>query len=761
MPAGVRPIAQRPEPVRRDPPSGAVHPVRPFWDNPRAIIFSIVLLLAILAGFLSLASRSATLAPDFLAEVVLYALLAVDLTMLVALLFVLARSIIKLLVERRHGLPFARFRAKLVAVLLGMTIVPAVLVLIVGSELIRNSVALWFNAPIEEVLTSANQIASDYYHDRETEVRDGAERVARALASRNLGAPDVSAVRDLIAAEVRQGNLQMVEVYRVVPGESPGAQVEPLVDVAAPTLPQGYDRAVADRLAEQTLARPTEPRATPLGGGGELIQSAAVVRTSAGKAVAVVVATDSLTGEFAARARRLTRAYERYTQLRVLRQPLAGVYLSAFLMLTLFILVGATWMGLYLAKRITRPVQRLAAAAREVGAGHLDQRLEPETMDEFGSLVEAFNAMTGELATSRRHLERSALNLERKNLEIEDRRRYMETILERIATGVISLDRDGSISTLNGAAARLLRLDDDVIGQKARDVFARDDLQPLADLLRQGVESGGDSHAQEVTLNRDGRELQLAAVVTTLQSEAPGAGTVVVLDDVTPLIRAQKVAAWREVARRLAHEIKNPLTPIQLSADRLRRHFSGAPPQSRALLEECTSTIAGEVESLKALVDEFSQFARMPPARTVPTDLHVLLNETLALYNGLLLDVTFERRFADALPPVRVDPEQIRRVMINLIDNALEAMERHGHVFVETRYDGEKKVARVVVADDGPGVPLEDRDKLFMPYYSTKRRGSGLGLAIVRRIVAEHDGRIEVDDNLPRGARFTIELPCS
>jgi two-component system nitrogen regulation sensor histidine kinase NtrY len=761
MPAGARPIAQRGEPVRRDAPSGAVHIARPFWDNPRAIIFSIVLLLAILAGFLSLASRSATLAPDFLAEVVLYALLAVDVTMLVALLFVLARSIIKLVVERRRGLPFARFRAKLVAVLLGMTLVPAVLVLIVGSELIRTSVALWFNAPIEEVLTSANQIASDYYQDRETEVRDGAERVARALASRNLAAPDVSAVRDLIASEVRRGNLQMVEVYRVSATDSANLQVEPLVDVAAPTLPQGYDRAVADRLAEQTLARPTEPRATALGGGGELIQSAAVVRTTGGRPVGVVVATDSLTGEFAARARRMTRAYERYNQLRVLRQPLAGVYLSAFLMLTLFILVGATWMGLYLAKRITRPVQRLAAAVREVGAGHLDQRIEPETMDEFGTLVEAFNVMTGELATSRSHLERSALNLERKNLEIEDRRLYMETILERIATGVISLDHDGSISTLNGAAARLLRLDRDVIGRGARTVFAREDLQPLADLLRRGVDNGADSHAQEVTLNRDGRELQLAAVVTTLQSEAPGAGTVMVLDDVTPLIRAQKVAAWREVARRLAHEIKNPLTPIQLSADRLRRHFSGAPPQSRALLEECTSTIAGEVESLKALVDEFSQFARMPPARTVPTDLHTLLNETLALYNGLLLDVSFERRFAEILPSVRVDPEQIRRVMVNLIDNALEAMGRRGHVLVETRYDGERKIVRVIVADDGPGVPPQDRDKLFMPYYSTKRRGSGLGLAIVRRIVAEHDGRIEVGDNTPRGARFTIELPSS
>jgi two-component system nitrogen regulation sensor histidine kinase NtrY len=235
---------------------------------------------------------------------------------------------------------------------------------------------------------------------------------------------------------------------------------------------------------------------------------------------------------------------------------------------------------------------------------------------------------------------------------------------------------------------------------------------------------------------------------------------VLVLDDVTPLIRAQKVAAWREVARRLAHEIKNPLTPIQLSAERLRRHFSGAPPQARALVNECTQTIVGEVESLKGLVDEFSQFARMPSPRTVPTDLGQLITDTIALYNGIFTDVGIDQRFAPGMPLVRLDAEQIRRVIINLVDNAIEAMERRGHIVVETQLDAANSVVRVVVADDGPGIPPAEREKLFLPYYSTKRRGSGLGLAIVRRIIAEHGGSIDVGDNTPRGTRFTIELPC-
>jgi two-component system nitrogen regulation sensor histidine kinase NtrY len=236
---------------------------------------------------------------------------------------------------------------------------------------------------------------------------------------------------------------------------------------------------------------------------------------------------------------------------------------------------------------------------------------------------------------------------------------------------------------------------------------------------------------------------------------------VLVFDDVTPLVRAQKAAAWREVARRLAHEIKNPLTPIQLCAERLRRHFSAAPDATRQLVDECTTTIVGEVESLKGLVDEFSQFARMPAPRAVPTDLHQLLGEALALYNGIFTEVEIRRHFAPQLPAVAVDPEQIRRVVINVVDNAIEAMDQRGTIDLETHHDAGSHTVRITVADNGPGIPPAEREKLFLPYYSTKRRGSGLGLAIVRRIVAEHGGTIEVSDNTPRGTRFSIHLPVA
>jgi len=738
-------------------------PRRPFRDNPRLILAGIVLLLVALAGTLALARGSLGLSPDFLTEFVLYALSAADLTMLVALIFVLARNVVKLLVERRRALPFARFRAKLVAALLGMTLIPAVLVLLVGSELIRSSVDRWFNAPMDEVLTSASRIASDYYHERQLLADEAAQRVAARLAPLDLSAGAVSAVRDLLLPEVTDRRVQMVEVYRLPPPAAGSAEAMPLVDVAAPTLPPGYVRAVADRLAARAAGGGETWTREPLDGGGELIRAAAVVRRAGGEPSGVVIVSDYLTGELAARARRLTDAYEDYNQARVLKRPLTGVYLSFFLMLTLMILVSATWMGLYVAKRITQPVQKLAAAAREIEAGHLDHRVEAETAnpDEFTGLIDAFNSMTDELARSRRRLDRSTRDLERKHAEGETRRRYIETILERVATGVVSVDEEGRVSTVNSAAARLLAVEASVVGHPVESVFSRLDLAPIGRLLGGASVGRREPVAQEVTLVREGRDLHLAVVATALQGEggAPE-GLVLVLDDVTPLIRAQKVAAWREVARRLAHEIKNPLTPIQLSAERLNRHFGAAPDATRALVEECTRSIVGEVESLKALVDEFSQFARMPTPKAVPTDLHRLLTDTLALYNGLLGEVRIERSFAPDLPPVSLDAEQLRRVVINLVDNAVEALNRHGTILIQTQHDRGAGVARIIVADDGPGIPPAERDKLFLPYYSTKKRGSGLGLAIVRRIVAEHGGNIEVSDNVPRGTRFTVELPC-
>ena len=735
---------------------------KPFLDNTKLILAGIVALIAALAGLLSLASRSSDVAPDVLAEFVLYALSATNLTILLALVFVLARNIVKLVVEQRRAIPFARFRTRLVIALLGMTLIPAVLVLIVGSELIRNNIDQFFNRPMTNILSSARDIASDYYRERQRTVSSVAQRLARRLDQFELPA-DAASAREIAAPEVAQERIDLIEIYRVGPGGQ--LLVPAVVEVAAPAVPRNYPRAGTEQLARQVLqtgraSDAVEQLAIP--NGGDLVRTAAPLRSStSGPVRGVLIASEYLTGEFASRARSLTSAYMDYRQLEVQKPALSSVYLGFFVMLTLMIMVAATWLGLYLAKRITRPVQMLAAAADEIGAGHLDHRVDVQAGDEFASLIDAFNRMAGDLAASRRRLERSAIELEKKHEDVEGRRQYVETVLDRIATGVISVDNEGRIRTWNSAATRLLGIDSRVDGLRVPAVFGAPELEPLARLITDRASRKDEAMPKEVAISRDGRELHLLVMITPLRrAEGRADGVVVVFDDVSPLIRAQKVAAWREVARRLAHEIKNPLTPIQLSAERLQRHFAGAPEATRALVDECATAIVTEVEALKGLVDEFSQFARMPAPRATPTDLHGLLDDALALYSGLFSDVQIRTRYADSLPKVSADPEQIRRVIINIVDNAIEAVERRGAIDIETQHDAGHSLVRIVVADNGPGIPAAERDKLFLPYYSTKHRGSGLGLAIVRRIVAEHGGSIDVSDNVPHGTRFAIELPC-
>ena len=742
-------------------------------STPLVILVAIAILVLAGVGLIRLADRSSELAPDYLSEVVLDALSAACVVMLLALGFLLARNVITLIVARRRAVPFARFRAKLVAALVGMALVPSVLVFIVGSEVIWISAERWFSTPIDDVLTSAQAIARSVYQEQQREVTARARGVAVRLVAVDFEVADEAIIRRFVEAEEAPGRADVIDVYRVAVDLTGNASASRIVEVVASSLPPGYSQGSADTLAAGVAAGGAETAAVELlGGGAELLRGAAVVRRTAdGPVVGVVVASIALPGTLTQQTRRIEGAYEAYNQLRVLTRPVASVYLSFFLMTTLIVLIAATWLGLYIAKRIGRPVQRLADGAQRIGTRHFDHRIPPESSDEFGVMVEAFNTMAEELTVSQRTLVRSRGDLELKAREAERRRRYIETILERIATGVVSIDAAGRLGTVNAAAARLLNVDPAVVGQPAATVFERPDLAPLGVMLREARRGSLARTVKEVTLARDGRECHLAVAATSLPGEHELDGVVMVFDDVTRLFRAQRVAAWRDVARRLAHEIKNPLTPIQLCAERLRRNLSGAPPQARALVDECTATIVGEVEALKGLVDEFSHFARLPSPRAVPADLNALLADTLALYDGLFEDVILERAFHAALPSVRVDPDQIQRVVVNLVDNAVAAIEGEvgrtrgpgalGVIRIETQHDATNGFVRVIVTDNGPGIADADREKLFLPYFSTKGRGSGLGLAIVRRIVVEHGGSIEVADNAPSGTRFTVELPCA
>ena len=719
----------------------------------RLVSFIVLLVsgVALLSAYL--VGKSAQFKPDFLARVFLYGFTLVNLTMLLVLVFVLGRNLIKLFIERRRSVRGATFKTKLVVIFIGFALLPSALIMIVGSNLISTAVERWFSHPVEAVLVGAQDIVERYYHEKQESATFYARRLSREIGEGELlDAKHLSMLGRSMEARLTLYQLDMITVL---------SKTQALWTSARPGLPQ-YNPDSTIRLAETAL-RGEETLHQDNLGDGTLVQYASPIFGKQSRAIeGAVVASYFIPRALAATLEDVNQQANVYQQAEAQKEPIQDLYLSYFVMVSLLLLLASTWIGLYLAKRITGPVGELVEATERVMAGDLDHPVSGPAVDELSQLMESFNRMTAKLKASQDRLEASRSDLETKNRELDRRRRYMETVLENITTGIVSCDREGFVTRINQSAVALLDLDPGLTGRHYRDVFRGEALAPFRQLLdAMGGAEGRPALEEELDFTLGDRELHVSVYITTISgAEAKeSSGLLMVLDDLTQLLRAQKVAAWREVARRLAHEIKNPLTPIQLSAQRIRKHFRSRSPDLSRVVEEGTGTIIEEVDSLKNLVDEFSQFARMPSVLAAPHALNPLVSATLDLYDGLFSGLTLTRQFAADIPRVMVDPELIRRVFINIIDNAIEANGGGGQVVVSTSWDRHLQMARVDVADDGPGIAPADRDKLFMPYYSTKLRGSGLGLAIVKRVVAEHRGRIRVEENRPRGARFVIELP--
>jgi nitrogen fixation/metabolism regulation signal transduction histidine kinase len=438
---------------------------------------------------------------------------------------------------------------------------------------------------------------------------------------------------------------------------------------------------------------------------------------------------------------RVKNWYEIFAQ----RKDVRRVTTMLMVLIGLFSLFVAVWIALFLAKQISVPITAMLEAASQVRAGNLKHRLRVKAVDELGSLVRGFNQMTEELET--------------KTAELDSRRRFTEAILESIPTGVLSIGADGSLQRVNQALSKIFPPDQVARAGRLEDLFSREDTTEIKYLMKRARRTG--LAVGQLELATESRKLHLAVTVSAIEEKLTS-GFVVVLEDTSELLRAQKAAAWHEVARRVAHEIKNPLTPIALSAERMARQLDRVdlPPASSRILRECAETISKSVDSVKTLVDEFSQFARFPSAQPVRSDLNEVVRGALAIFQGRLDGISIQTSFAAGLPPVNVDPEQFQRVVVNLVDNAAESMQEAlvKKLYIATQA-GVADTVELVVADSGCGVSADEKEKLFLPYFSTKNRGTGLGLAIVSHIVAEHGAQIRVEDNRPVGARFTVEIP--
>ncbi|HEY3770977.1 MAG TPA: ATP-binding protein [Candidatus Angelobacter sp.] len=716
----------------------------------RALLIPLALGIVLLFGvvFSQQAFNLTQLRPDSAGETLsLVALSALVFLLLVVLTFVLFRNLLKLYAERRLGMPGSRFRTRMVIGALVLSFAPAIVMFMFSYGLMNRSIDKWFSSPVNALHQDSGRVAallSSY-----------AGKNARQTALEIAESPEIQHAFETanytgVLHEFRrhQRTLQGGFAIAVRDGDA----------VASWNLPRPWP------VLRQTLPDLKKLSQGPekfVYQGAEYLMAMAPAQPSGSILIGLPLPKD-----FSPMLEQINQNQHNYETLSHEAKRIRGLYMLLLTMLTVLVLFVATWSSLFVAKLVTRPVEALAEATREISLGHLGYRVGVSAADELGELVSSFNTMAGELELSRKKIDQSAHALTESNTELDQRRRHIETILENIPTGVLSLDPDRRVTHSNVAFGRMFWPNggSPVIGATVQEVFSDETAADLEHLLRRADRMSVTAAQFEIPVGKD--KLSASVTVSSVQHGKQRLGYVVVFEDYSELLKAQREAAWREVARRVAHEIKNPLTPIALSAERIRRHLErGVPPDetSLAVIHNCSETITQAVQTVRSLVDEFSSLARFPAAHPRPADINEIVEGTLAMFNGRLDGIHVAKELDAHLPLAMADPEAIKRALANLIDNAAEALQdsRVREIHISTSLLDGRDGLEIVIADTGHGIDREVKEKLFLPYFSTKKRGTGLGLAIVRRIIEDHHGSIRVEENKPAGAKFLVELPLA
>ena len=683
-------------------------------------------------------------------------LLNLDLIGFVVLTLLLSRNLIKAYFERRHRLVGSGFRTKLIAAFIGFSLIPTILLAIVASGLVNKAVDVWFSDQIDRVMKDSYEVARMQHAGHIALAVNSARAIGQELFREDML---TSEQRDLLIAAMARKRME----YGVAGIEVFSSRMETLTKALDAEIPAGVLDLPVSQLVLQVINGKQEFTSVQEAQTGRLVRAGVPVAAgnNRGELAGVVVVAAYVPESLLTKMEGIGRQYEEYKQIKAMKNPIkAGAYLFVAVV-TVMILFSATWFGFYVARSITVPIQRLAEATEAVAQGDLSVKIDAKATDEIGTLIESFNRMTGDLQGSKFKLEDANRSLRQTNVELDRRRAYIETVVETIAAGLLSIDRNGIITTFNPSGERILGLSGDRIRNRlANEVFKEFGLDVFQAVYDRMQADDRDDWSLEGQVDVQGKPVKIRLNGSRMRDEAnKDLGYVLIFDDLTELIKAQKVAAWQEVARRVAHEIKNPLTPIQLSAQRLRKKFFEKSPDFDKIFDEATNVIVTEVGSLKHMVDEFSKFARLPAPQMARQSLNEVIQEVLTLYRAAHKDIEFCVELDEDLPVLNFDREQLKRVCVNLFDNAIQAMNHTGRVWVSTKYDTKRKRAMVSVADEGVGITPEDQEKLFVPYFTRKKTGTGLGLAIVRRIITDHDGQIQASNNQPKGAAFTFDLP--
>ncbi|MFC1821290.1 ATP-binding protein [Thermodesulfobacteriota bacterium] len=690
-------------------------------------------------------------------SVLIFALININVILLLLLLYLTVRNLVKLLFERKNRVMGARLRTKLVLAFVTLSLLPTVILFFVSVQFISTSIEYWFNLPIERSLNNALEAGQDYYKLAGDEVLSFGNNLGRLITYH--GYMLISKKEDLekfINEKRQEYQLASIRVFSSKL-QLRTATLDNQIDLTAFKNPKM-------ELLSKSFEKGTDSQNLQSLPHGDLISGIVPIfsRTESKAVVGLIVLDKFVPGAFVNRFNTVSRGLAEYKQLKMLRKPIKLSHLISLSLVTLLIIFSSVWFGFFLSKGITIPIQKLAEGTIRIASGDYDFFIDSDSEDEIGVLVDSFNRMTMDLKNSKQQVEETNAELLKSNIEIEQRRLYMEIVLANVAAGVISANSSGEILTINKSAERMLNINARyIIGKSYKNIIGKEYLKVVNEFLNDKNLFKRGFLERQISVAMDEKTLSLLVSLNVLRDDrGKYLGIVAVFEDVSEIERAQRMAAWREVARRIAHEVKNPLTPIQLSAQRLKRRYGDRVAQEDGqVFEECTNMIINQVDELKRLVNEFSSFARMPASDPKPNDISRIISEAIGLYQEAEKSVNIVFHDSHEVPVCKVDKEQMKRVMINLLDNALDAVHGEGEVVIDLSYEKTLEMVRISIADNGKGIPHEDKLRLFEPYFSTKKHGTGLGLAIVNTIINDHNGFLRVQDNKPRGSKFIIEFP--
>jgi two-component system nitrogen regulation sensor histidine kinase NtrY len=692
-------------------------------------------------------------------NILIFALINANVLLVLLVLFLVLRNLAELMFERYQKVLGTKLKTKLVVSFISLSLIPTILLFFVALRFISTSMDYWFNSSIEKSLQESLKLAQSILHDTKDQVDRMSEGISIRLADLELTAYDAETINRTLENILAFNPINGPDSITLITDDKnlEIAVASPdLRGTKVPKIPSETLQKMRGQRESQTIVQESEK--------GDLVRSVRAVVIGKNHANKAVLITSLLIKEETlSQMTAISQGIEGYKQLKYLKEPFKFWMLVVLLIVTLLIIFSAIWFGFYISKGITEPVDKLALATRRIAEGDLEFTIESRSDDELGMLVDSFNQMTMNLNTSNKKLAETYKALHASSQESEQRRRYTEIILQNVSAGVISLDNHGRITTINHFAEKILNIDQkDYLSKRYQDTLFPDHAKIIDGFIDELNITGKTTVEQHLRLSVMQKTYSLLINFTRLEDEEKNSvGYVLVFDNLTKLEKMQRMAAWREVARRIAHEIKNPLTPIQLSAQRLRRRYPEILAEKDSIFDQCTATIIDQVDELKRLVDEFSQFARMPKVHKAPADLARLAEQTLVLFRAAHKSITFSCRELSPIPVFSFDAEQIKRCIINLLDNAVAVLPDGGTIDIELSLDENKESVFIKVYDDGPGTTKDDKLKLFEPYFSTKKSGTGLGLAIVSTIVSDHNGYIRVQDNTPHGSVFIIELPLA